>query len=90
MLLPFRATSPDAAKQIVRGLELAGIETRPILTGNFTAQPALARLLDEVVLPSDFPGANVVSTECFMVGCHHHFADSQVEHLAEILRNSGT
>ena len=44
MLLPLRVVGTDAAqkkKMIVKALEELEIETRPVLTGNFLAQPAM-------------------------------------------------
>lgn len=89
MLLPVRTPSADAAKRAVTYLESVGVETRPILTGNFTAQPSLTRILGENLDPKSFAGAEFVSTHCFMVGCHHHFSEEQVEHLSESLRIAG-
>lgn len=89
MLLPIRATSAEQAKAAVNHLESVGVETRPILTGNFTAQPSLRRILKEDLDPKSFTNAEDISARCFMVGCHHHFTDAQVEHLGDSLRYAG-
>lgn len=85
MLLPIRAKSPEAARKALEFLEQAGIETRPILTGNFTAQPSLQRILGTNLNPRDFVQADYVTATSFMVGCHHHFTEDQVAHLADSL-----
>lgn len=85
MLLPIRAKSPVAARKTLEFLEQAGIETRPILTGNFTAQPSLQRILGTNLNPRDFVQADYVTATSFMVGCHHHFTEDQVAHLADSL-----
>jgi CDP-6-deoxy-D-xylo-4-hexulose-3-dehydrase len=88
MLLPIRASSAQSAQRAIAELEDSGIETRPILTGNFTAQPSLKRILGTSVNPRDFVQAEYVSATSFMVGCHHHFTDEQIAHLAESLRRA--
>lgn len=88
MLLPIRASSPQSAQRAIAELEASGIETRPILTGNFTAQPSLKRILGTSINPRDFVQAEYVSATSFMVGCHHHFTDEQIDHLADSLRRA--
>jgi len=86
MLLPIRTKSTVSALKIVEHLESVGIETRPILTGNFTAQPSIRRILGEDLDAKSFINANLISSQCFMVGCHHHFTEGQITHLVESLR----
>lgn len=88
MLLPIRAKTAKAAVKAVAFLEKIGVETRPILTGNFTAQPSLRRILGEELNPEHFTNANLISQQCFMVGCHHHFTEAQIVHLTEALSDA--
>ncbi len=88
MLLPISTPSPEHASRALALLESMGIETRPILTGNFTSQPALQRLVRADLNPRMFTVADRVTDRCFMVGCHHHFDDSQVAHLVLGLRRA--
>jgi CDP-6-deoxy-D-xylo-4-hexulose-3-dehydrase len=90
MLLPITAPNPPAAQAALRYLESVGVETRPILTGNFTAQRSLQRLLGRAINPRDYPQADHVSSHSFMVGCHHHFSDNQVQYLVQSVRNAAT
>ena len=61
------------------------VETRPVLTGNFLSQPAIRRLNIGNQNPSDFPIANRITKESFMVGAHHDLSDEQVNYLVESL-----
>lgn len=83
MLLPLQASSPESAQRAITHLEASGIETRPILTGNFTAQPSLKRILGTSIDPKSYSEAERVTATCFMIGCHHHFTDEQIAHLTE-------
>jgi CDP-6-deoxy-D-xylo-4-hexulose-3-dehydrase len=66
-------------------LEEYEIESRPALTGNFLAQPVM-KMLNEMPDPMDFPTAQLVSTNYFMVSAHHDLSDLQVEYLANSLK----
>lgn len=63
-----------------------GIESRPVLTGNFLNQPAMKKL-GVYGKPQDFPNAQLVSSNYFMVGCHHDLGEIQIKHLAYGLRS---
>jgi len=72
-------------QEILNKLQNAGIETRPILTGNFLAQPAMDRIDGNHPPASSFPAANEISEFCFMVGAHHDLTNEQIEYLAKSL-----
>jgi CDP-6-deoxy-D-xylo-4-hexulose-3-dehydrase len=81
MLLPFRVKGDNVAKkksEILNLLKLRGIETRPILTGNFLAQPAIQRISRQRVVASSFPNATAVAESSFMLSCHHDLSDEQI------------
>jgi CDP-4-dehydro-6-deoxyglucose reductase, E1 len=86
MLLPLQAKTKQHAIRALSVLEEAGIETRPILTGNFTAQTSLARILKTNINPRNFAQADYITETGFMVGCHHHFSDEQIKLLTDSLR----
>jgi len=90
MLLPIRAESREIAQSALTILHQSGVETRPILTGNFTAQPSLSRILKSDINPRDFVQADFVTESSFMVGCHHHLTDEQVQILTMSLKLAGT
>ena len=65
------------------------IESRPVLTGNFLNQPALKRIKD-IPLGSEFPVAQEISSNYFMVGAHHDLSEEQKLYLGESLRKIAT
>lgn len=89
MLLPISIKGENAAERrekIVTFLLERGIETRPVLTGNFLAQPAIQRITRQTMPPEAFRGASLVSSTSFMVSCHHDLSDDQVDFLSESLK----
>ena len=88
MLLPIRAIDSKfkELKSYMRSLEDLEIDTRPPLTGNFTKQPALKKLLPTLSLESNYPMADKISESTFLVACHHDLTDAQVEFLGQTLK----
>ena len=88
MLLPIRAIDSKLKelKSYMRSLEDLEIDTRPPLTGNFTKQPALKKLLPTLSLESNYPMADKISESTFLVACHHDLTDAQVEFLGQSLK----
>ena len=86
MLMPFRVRDGGSGsrKTALDHLASKGIETRPVLTGNFSRQPSIQRFMPELN-PGNFPVADLISEEMFLIGCHHDFTDDQVEHIASVL-----
>jgi CDP-6-deoxy-D-xylo-4-hexulose-3-dehydrase len=88
MLIPIRVHGPDLQirrKNILEFLTAAGVETRPVLTGNFLAQPAVQRIFRQSLTPDAFPEATHVSQSTFLVGAHHDLSDSQIAYLCDAL-----
>jgi CDP-6-deoxy-D-xylo-4-hexulose-3-dehydrase len=89
MLIPIRVTGENAKERktkILIDLEERGIETRPVLTGNFLAQPAMKRIDSNHLPASNFPMATEITDTCFLVGAHHDLNDAQINHLCESLK----
>ena len=88
MLLSIRATDSNLKdlKSYMRSLENLEIDTRPPLTGNFTKQPALKKLLPTLGLGNNYPVADKISGSTFLVACHHDLTDAQVEFLGQSLK----
>jgi len=86
MLMPFRVKDggSGARKTALDHLAFKGIETRPVLTGNFSRQPSIQRFMPELN-PDNFPVADLISEEMFLIGCHHDFTDDQVEYISSVL-----
>ncbi|MCX6445213.1 MAG: aminotransferase class I/II-fold pyridoxal phosphate-dependent enzyme [Actinobacteria bacterium] len=92
MLIPILvkgAEAPARKKLILEQLEKLGIETRPILTGNFLAQPAIQRITRHAIDPQYFAEATRITNQAFMVGAHHDLSDAQVDYLCESLSKVG-
>jgi CDP-6-deoxy-D-xylo-4-hexulose-3-dehydrase len=85
MLIPIRVTGENSAKK----LERLEIETRPVLTGNFLAQPAIQRITRHAVDPLKFENATQITNEAFMVGAHHDLTEDQINFLCESLSEVG-
>lgn len=90
MLLGIRILGNNAEKMrkpSIEKLNKLGIETRPVLTGNFLEQPAIARIHENLPHPSEFPNASKLSRTSFLVSAHHDLTNEQVEYLASSLRS---
>ena len=87
MLLPIRAfsdiNSPGDKRELLSHFEANGIETRPVLTGNFHDQPAMKRIYSPSPNPRDFPVSDLITNTTFLIGAHHDISDSQVEYIGE-------
>ena len=91
MLIPLRVKGDNPASKkslILEALEGFGVETRPVLTGNFLSQPAMNRIDGNHSPASDFPVATEVTETCFLVGAHHDLSEEQVDHLCDSLRKA--
>ena len=89
MLIPIRVLGEDSKEkkhEILKYLENLGIETRPVLTGNFLAQPSMNRIDGDHPPAADFKAATEITENCFLVGAHHDLTDEQVDFLAKSLR----
>jgi CDP-6-deoxy-D-xylo-4-hexulose-3-dehydrase len=89
MLIPIRVSgqnSKSRKKRILEDLESLGVETRPVLTGNFLSQPAMNRIDGDHLPASNFPIATEVTENCFLVGAHHDLSIEQIDHLCSSLQ----
>jgi len=90
MLIPLRVKGAEAFNRkriMLQKLNDSGIETRPILTGNFLSQPAIQRITRHSVAPENFPIATDITNEAFMVSAHHDLNSDQIEYLCESLKD---
>jgi CDP-6-deoxy-D-xylo-4-hexulose-3-dehydrase len=70
MPLLVEAFSPVSKAQVLQQFHAAGIETRPILAGNFVKHPVMRTIPHYRVSPTGYPVANRVMRDGFMIGCH--------------------
>jgi len=91
MLLPIELTGPleSRRKEVMAKLWHLGIESRPVLTGNFLRQRAVRALFPEWPSPSAFPAAERISQTTFLVACHQDLSDSQVNYMVETISGLG-
>lgn len=90
MLIPLLVGGPNAEiskKRILEKFASIEIETRPILTGNFLAQPAIQRITRHAVDPGNFTQADKITKQAFMVGAHHDLTSEQIDYLCESIRS---
>ncbi|HPT95399.1 MAG TPA: DegT/DnrJ/EryC1/StrS family aminotransferase [Microbacteriaceae bacterium] len=66
--------------ELVAALTEAGIESRPIVAGNFTKNPVM-RFLDATV-PDTLPAADRIHDDGLFIGNHHYPIDAELELLA--------
>ena len=89
MLIPIRVLGEKAEerkKLILEELEKLNIETRPVLTGNFLAQPAIQRITRHAADPDNFSVATEITKTAFLVGAHHDLSNEQIEYLCKSLK----
>lgn len=93
MLIPIYVSGFAANQRrrlILQALESKGIETRPVLTGNFLAQPAVQRITRYAIESKTFTVAQDITDKAFMVGAHHDLTDDQVDFLCQSLKKIAT
>jgi CDP-6-deoxy-D-xylo-4-hexulose-3-dehydrase len=90
MLIPIyvSGTKSSKVKKIVEFLNVNEIETRPVLTGNFLAQPSIQRLDRVKANPEDFSVAQDITKNAFLVGAHHELLDEQIDFLCQTLKKA--
>jgi CDP-6-deoxy-D-xylo-4-hexulose-3-dehydrase len=85
----FAFTLTDEARidrdKLVARLAAAGVESRPVASGNFTRQPVTARLNCEA--PGRLPGADEVHDRSFYIGAHP-MDDGQLDRLHGVFRSA--
>jgi CDP-6-deoxy-D-xylo-4-hexulose-3-dehydrase len=70
---------------VVRALTEAGIESRPIVAGNFTKNPVMSRLRAEV--PESLPAADKIHEDGLFVGNHHYPIPDELDLLLETIES---
>ena len=93
MLIPILVTGRNASsekREIIQNLEKLEIETRPVLTGNFLAQPAIQRITRHSVDPESFEVASKITNCAFLIGAHHDLSAEQISFLCASLREVST
>ena len=69
--------------ELVRALTAAGIESRPVVAGNFLANPVIAKLDHSVAGP--VPVAENIDVNGLFTGNHHYPIPDQIARLREVV-----
>ena len=91
MLMPIRVLGNNAEsrkKKIIQNLENLGVETRPVLTGNFISQPSMQRIGKNLPNANEFIQANAISDSTFLVSGHHDLSNVEIDFLCQALISS--
>lgn len=72
-------------KQILKQFEALGIETRPVVAGNFIQQPVMNRILSSCILEEKYPGAEYIHKNSFMFANHGRKMSEEISALLEDL-----
>jgi CDP-6-deoxy-D-xylo-4-hexulose-3-dehydrase len=89
MLIPIYVSGANSGmrkQKIVEELNRNGIETRPVLTGNFLSQPAIKRITRYSIDSENFKVAQDITENAFLVGSHHDLSEEQIQFLCEKLK----
>ncbi len=78
--LTIREDAPFSRMEITRYLEEHNIQTRPVFTGNVLRQPAYSAL-SKSTKADNFPVADEIMKNGFVIGCHHGLGDAELSHL---------
>ena len=63
---------------IVKYLEINGIQTRPVFTGNVLRQPAF-KSLNSNNLDEEFDITNNIMKNSFLIGCNHGLTENHIK-----------
>jgi CDP-6-deoxy-D-xylo-4-hexulose-3-dehydrase len=86
LVVQLNGSAVNHRDDLVGLLEQSGIETRPVVTGNLSRQPA-AKLLGDLN-PLDYPGAEAIHDHSFYLGLNPMFDDDLFERMISTLEHS--
>lgn len=72
-------------REVGAALTAAGVESRPVVAGNFTRNPAMTYL--DATVPDSLPAADAVHFDGLFVGNRHYETVQSIDVLAEILQS---
>lgn len=85
MMLAFEVAddAPVTPGEVVKHLEAAGIETRPIVAGNLVRHPAMDHIPHRAA--ESLAVADRILERGFMIGCHPMAEPQELEHVESAL-----
>ena len=76
--LRINENAPFSRLEIVKFLEMNGIQTRPIFTGNVLKQPAFSKI-NYKNLGKDYEIADYIMENSFLIGCNHGLTEKHID-----------
>ena len=76
--LTINSDAPFSRMEIVKHLELHGIQTRPVFTGNVLRQPAFEKI-NCINMEKDYQIADNIMKNSFLIGCNHGLNEKHLE-----------
>ena len=76
--LTISENAPFSRLEIVKYLEMNGIQTRPIFTGNVLKQPAFYKI-NYKNLGKDYGITDYIMENSFLIGCNHGLTEKHIE-----------
>jgi CDP-6-deoxy-D-xylo-4-hexulose-3-dehydrase len=76
--LTINSDAPFSRMEIVKHLELHGIQTRPVFTGNVLRQPAFKKI-NCINIEKDYQIADNIMKNSFLIGCNHGLNEKHLE-----------
>ena len=83
--LTINSSAPFERIDLVTFLERNGIQTRPLFAGNILRQPGF-KGMSQSDFKNNFPNADNVMKNSFLVGCNNGLTKSQIEYMKNIFR----
>jgi CDP-6-deoxy-D-xylo-4-hexulose-3-dehydrase len=76
--LTINENAPFSRLELVKYLEMSGIQTRPIFTGNVLKQPAFHKI-NYKNLGKDYVITDYIMENSFLIGCNHGLTEKHIE-----------
>jgi len=76
--LTINTDAPFSRMEIVKHLELHGIQTRPVFTGNVLRQPAFEKI-NHKNMEKEYHVADNIMKNSFLIGCNHGLNEKHLE-----------
>jgi len=78
--------APFSRYEIVSYLEKNRVQTRPLFSGNILKHPAFKKIRARK-RKKGYPAADYITTNSFLIGCHHGMKIEDIDYLKELFEN---
>ena len=78
----------ESRGKLIENLERCGVETRPVVTGNFVNQPVIKKIRDSVSLKESYDFAEKIERCGFMIANHGRDLKQELERVVEIIQST--